>query len=99
MGLLLFLFFIVMPIVELYVAWQVGSAIGALNAIGLLIAISFIRALGVKLGGINVIRRVQRQVRAGQTPTRELVDGALVLAAGVLLVAPGFVTDALGILL
>jgi UPF0716 protein FxsA len=99
MGLLLFFFFIVMPLIELYVAIQVGSQIGALNTIGLLIALSVIGAWLVKRQGLGLARRVQQQVRAGHAPTKELVDGALLLVAGVLMFAPGFVSDAIGILL
>jgi UPF0716 protein FxsA len=99
MGLLLFFFFIVMPLIELFVIIKVGSAIGALDTIALLIAVSVIGAWVVKRQGIQVVRRMQKQLEARQMPTRELIDGALVLFAGVLLIAPGFVSDVLGILL
>jgi UPF0716 protein FxsA len=53
----------------------------------------------MKREGLNTWRRAQRQVDAGVVPGRELVDGALILLAGALLLAPGFITDALGLLL
>jgi UPF0716 protein FxsA len=61
--------------------------------------LSVVGAWLVKRQGIGLARRVQQQVRAGHAPTKELVDGALLLVAGVLMFAPGFVSDAIGILL
>jgi UPF0716 protein FxsA len=97
--LVLFLLFVVLPIVELYVIVQVGQEIGALEVIGLLILVSFVGAWLVKRQGLQVLRRLQDQLHAGRAPTNEIVDGFLVLVAGVLFIGPGFVTDALGILL
>jgi len=99
MGLTLFFFFVVMPLIELFVIIKVGSAIGALNTIALLLAVSLMGAWLVKRQGVGVVRRVQRQLNAQQVPTGELIDGALLLAAGALLLAPGFVSDVFGILL
>jgi len=91
--------FIVVSLVEIYLFVLVGSAIGALNTIGLVFLISFTGAWLTKREGFAVVSRIRRQLDAGRMPTNELVDGALVLTGGVLLVAPGFVTDALGLLL
>ena len=90
---------IVIPLVEIYTAIQVGHAIGALNTIGLLLLLSFVGAWLTKHEGFVVLQRLRRQVAAGQTPTNELIDGVLVLSAGVLMLTPGFVTDAFGLLL
>jgi UPF0716 protein FxsA len=91
--------FVLVPIVELYVIVQVASAIGAWNAIGLLFAVSLIGAWLVKHQGMAVWRRAQVQINAGRAPTREAIDGVLLLCAGCLLLVPGFVTDAIGLLL
>jgi UPF0716 protein FxsA len=96
---LLFVLFVVVPIAELYVIVKVGQAIGALEVIGLLLAVSFVGAWLVKRQGLHVMRRLQAQVRAGRTPTNELIDGFLVLFAGVLFIVPGFLSDALAVLL
>lgn len=96
---LLFLVFLVVPFVELFVILQVGSAIGALNTIGLLILVSALGASLVKREGLAVLRRAEDRVRAGAVPGRELVDGVLILFAGALLLTPGFLTDVGGILL
>jgi UPF0716 protein FxsA len=61
--------------------------------------ISFTGAWLMKREGLTTWRRAQRQVDAGVVPGKELVDGALIVLAGALLVAPGFITDALGLLL
>jgi len=91
--------FVLVPIVELYVIIQVGHVLGVLNTLALLLLISFVGAWLMKREGLNTWRRAQRQIDAGTVPGRELVDGALILLAGALLLAPGFVTDAVGLLL
>jgi UPF0716 protein FxsA len=91
--------FIVVPIVEIYVAIQVGHAIGALNTIALLIVMSLVGAWLTKREGFAVLRRIRGQVDAGKVPTNELIDGGLILGGGLLMLVPGFVTDAFGLLL
>jgi UPF0716 protein FxsA len=89
---------IVVPLVELYAAIQVAHAIGAFDTIVLLVVVSVVGAWLTKREGFVVLRRLRAQLEAGRVPARELVDGALVLGAGVLLLVPGFVTDAVGLL-
>lgn len=96
---LLFALFLVVPFLELYVILQVGRAVGALNTIALLVLVSVAGAWLVKREGISVIRRIQDRISAGSVPGREMVDGALILLAGALLVTPGFLTDAFAVLL
>lgn len=93
------LLFLVVPFLELYVLIQVGRVVGALPTVGLLLLVSVAGAWLVKREGLGVLRRAQAQLREGRVPTTELVDGVLILFAGALLVTPGFVTDAAGILL
>ncbi|MGZ4675755.1 MAG: FxsA family protein [Acidimicrobiia bacterium] len=90
---------VVVPLTELYVIVQVGEAIGYLPTFALLIAISILGAYLVKRAGLSTLRRAQAQLRAGEIPAAELVDGAVIAAAGALLLTPGFVTDAIGFLL
>jgi UPF0716 protein FxsA len=97
--LVLFLVFIVAPLVELYVIVQVAQSIGVLETIAALIVISAIGAWLVKAAGISVLARIQQQLAAGRMPTNELVDGGILLFAGALMLAPGFISDVLGILL
>jgi UPF0716 protein FxsA len=96
---LIALVFIVVPLVELYVIVQVGQSIGVLNTIALVLLISLVGAWLARHEGTWVLRRIREQIDAGAVPTAELVDGALVLSGGILLLTPGFVTDGLGLLL
>jgi UPF0716 protein FxsA len=96
---LIFALLIVVPLVEIYVIIQVAHAIGALDTIALLILLSLGGAWLTKYAGFKVLRSLRAQLEAGRTPARELIDGVLVLSAGVLLVVPGFVTGAVGLLL
>jgi UPF0716 protein FxsA len=90
---------IVVGVVEISVIIQVGQWIGFLNAVGLLLLVSLVGAWLVKRQGLGVMARIREQRSAGRIPTTEAFDGALILVAGVLLVIPGFVTDAFGLLL
>ena len=78
---------------------QVAHAIGVLETLALLIVVSFVGAWLVRYAGFSTLARIRRQLTAGRMPTKELVDGALLLGAGALLIAPGFITDAVGLLL
>jgi UPF0716 protein FxsA len=96
---ILALLFIVVPIAELAIIIKVGSYLGVWLTIGLLIAISVGGAWLVKWQGIFTLRRIQTELTAGRLPTRQLVDGALIILAGALMLTPGFLTDIAGILL
>jgi UPF0716 protein FxsA len=95
----LLVLFIIVPIAEIYVIIQVGQAIGALPTIALLIADSIIGSWLLRSQGRAVWRRFNAQLSAGRPPAREVLDGALVIFGGALLLAPGFLTDILGIVL
>jgi UPF0716 protein FxsA len=96
---LLVLLFIVVPIAELYVLIQVGQEIGALDTIGLLILVTVVGAWLVKRTGLSVLGRLQDSLAARRPPTNELIDGFVLLFAGLLFLVPGFISDALAILL
>ena len=95
----LVLLFVVLPIVEITVAIQVAHHIGGLNTVALLLLFSVAGMWLARLEGFSVVRRIQEQLENRVVPTNELIEGALVFAGGLLLVVPGFVTDALGLLL
>lgn len=99
MFVLIALLFLGLPLLELYVIFQVGASIGWLDTIGLLLVISLVGAWLVRREGIGVLTKVQRRLADGELPTKELVDGALIVFAGALMLTPGFVTDAVGLLL
>src|SRR4051812_41261782 len=96
--LLLVFAFIVVPIVELYVIIQVGEAIGVLPTIALLIADAVLGAVLLRMQGRAAWRRFTAALAEGRVPHREVLDGALVIFGGALLLTPGFVTDIFGLL-
>lgn len=96
---LVVLLLIVAPLVELYVIIQVGQAIGGWNTIGLLILMGLVGGWLLRQQGLSVLRRIQSSFQSGQSPEKELVDGLLILVAGALMLAPGFVGDVIGFLL
>lgn len=98
-GGVLFLVFLVMPVVELYVIIKVGHVIGVLNTIGLLLLISILGAWIVKREGARAWGAFRLSLTEGRVPARETADGALVILGGALLVTPGFVSDVLGTVL
>lgn len=91
--------FVIGPIVELYVIIQVAHVVGAWQTIALLLVEGAIGAWLIKRQGRRALARIQAALQSGQLPTKELVDGGLILFAGALMVAPGFITDILGFLL
>jgi UPF0716 protein FxsA len=96
---LVLLLLILWPVAELFVAIKVAEAIGVLLTV-LLLVIGW--PLGIwlaKAEGRAAWRRLSAAVAQGRPPGREVIDGALVLAGGVLLIVPGFITDAFGLLL
>lgn len=90
---------IVVPLAELFVIIEVGSLIGAIPTIGLLLLFSVSGAWLVRREGRAAWWRLNEAISAGKVPARETADGALVVVAGALLLTPGFITDAFGILL
>lgn len=89
--------FVAVPLVELAFLLWVGGHLGVIDTIGLLVLCSLLGALLVKHQGLGVLRRVRAELDAGRLPAAALLDGATVLAAGALLLTPGFLTDALGL--
>lgn len=99
MAALLFVLFVVVPIVELFVLIQVGGWIGAGPTIALLVLSTVAGVLLVKFEGIGLWARFRAQIDRGVVPTDELIDGLLVLVAGVLFILPGFLSDLVGLAL
>src|ERR671914_491701 len=95
----LVLLFIVVPIAELAVIIQVGQEIGVWWTIAILVADSILGSLLMRAQGRAAWRRFNDAVQAGRVPAREVLDGALIVFGGLLLLTPGFITDALGLVL
>jgi UPF0716 protein FxsA len=92
-------FFLLLPLVELWVMVEVAGQIGVALTILALIAVSFIGGWVVKRQGVGVWGRLRRQLDRGQLPQTEALDGVLLLAAGLLLLVPGFISDIVAVLL
>ncbi len=95
----LLVIFIVVPVVELSLLIKVGSIIGTLNTIIIVLLTAAIGAYLVKLEGLGVMYRIQKNMMEGIFPAEELIDGMMILIAGVLLLTPGFITDTIGFLM
>jgi len=95
----MFALLVVLFIAELWVMVQVAVHIGVLETIALLVLMPFVGIWLVKRAGLAVFRRLHSTIEAGGVPHREVIDGFLLLLAGVLLIVPGFITDAIGLLL
>lgn len=95
---LLFVAFLVVPVVEIYVLIQVGQVIGAWWTVLLLVVDSLVGSWLLKREGVRAWRALQTALSEGRMPARELADGALIVLGGALMISPGFVTDAFGLL-
>ena len=95
---LIALLFLAVPIIELIVIVYAAQAIGTPQTLLLLLLVSIVGAWLVKVEGISVWRRFTATIGRGEVPHREIVDGALILAAGAFMLTPGFVTDVVGLL-
>ena len=95
----LFLLFTLIPVIELSLLIKVGSLIGTFNTIAIVILTAIIGAYMVRLEGVGVMYRIQQDMREGIFPAEELINGMMVLTAGVLLLTPGFFTDVIGFLM
>jgi UPF0716 protein FxsA len=95
----LIVLFIILPLAELYVIYQVGDAIGILPTLALLVLDSLLGAWLLRTQGRATWNRFQATMQAGRVPHREVFDGVLVIFGGAFLITPGFITDIIGVLL
>jgi UPF0716 protein FxsA len=99
MGLLILLFIIGLPLIEIYLFIEVGEQIGALSTVVLTVLTAVVGMSLVRSQGLGVARRAEASVQRGETPLKEALDGMALLVAGFFLLIPGFLTDAVGALL
>jgi UPF0716 protein FxsA len=93
------LFLIVMPALEIAVLLLSGRTIGVWTTVMLIISTGIIGTYLAKQQGLEVLRKVQEQMKYGQIPGDALIDGMCVLVGGTMLISPGFVTDLFGLIL
>jgi len=96
---LLLLLLLCVPLLELYVIIQVAGGMGTGQTIVLLVVVSVVGAWMVRRSGLGVLNQIRARLSRGELPAAELVDGLLILLAGALMLTPGFITDAVGLLL
>jgi UPF0716 protein FxsA len=92
----LFLLFTVVPAIELYLIIKVGSVIGALNTIFIIVFTGILGAYYAREQGFRVVSNIQRKMQQGAVPGDDLVNGAMLLVGGAFLITPGFLTDFAG---
>jgi len=96
MGLVLFLLFLLVPLIEIGVFIEVGGLIGLLPTLGLILLTAVLGTWQLRAQGLSTLARARQQMDQGQLPAQELYDGFCLIIAGALLLTPGFVTDAVG---
>ena len=93
------LFVLALPFLEIAGFIVVGSKIGVLATLGLIILSIFLGVFLLRLQGLGLIQKIREETAAGRTPKRELVHGVMLVFAAFLLIIPGFITDIIGLLL
>ena len=96
---ILLAFIIALPLIEIYLMIKVGTVIGTLNTLILIIFTAIVGVYYARIEGINTLRSGISQLIQNQTPVYELISGATIAFAAVMLIFPGFVTDVLGFIL
>tara|TARA_B100000929_G_C15391291_1_gene381285 strand:- start:120 stop:542 length:423 start_codon:yes stop_codon:yes gene_type:complete len=87
------------PLIEIYLFIKIGSQIGAFNTISLIFATAIIGVLYARYEGFNTLKSAMSQIVKNELPIYEIISGAALAFASILLIIPGFATDIFGILL
>ena len=95
----IFLIIILIPIIEIYLLIKIGGQIGAITTIILIFTTAIIGVYYAKYEGLNTLKSGFEQLRKNVTPTYEMISGAAIAFGALLLIIPGFATDALGFLI
>ena len=95
----LVLLFTILPAIELALLIKIGSNIGVGNTLFIIIFTGVLGAYLARLQGFLIFRKIQNDLNRGIMPNDQLTDGLMILVGGIVLLTPGFITDALGFLL
>tara|TARA_B100000902_G_scaffold360280_1_gene376788 strand:- start:1805 stop:2230 length:426 start_codon:yes stop_codon:yes gene_type:complete len=95
----IFLSIILVPVIEIYLLIKIGSQIGAITTILLIFSTAIIGIYYAKYEGLNTLKSGFVQLSKNETPAYEVISGAAIAFAALLLIIPGFVTDLIGFLL
>ena len=90
---------ILVPIIEIYLLIKIGSQIGAITTILLIFTTAVVGISYAKYEGLNTLKSGFAQITKNETPTYEVISGAAIAFAALLLIIPGFLTDVIGFLL
>ena len=90
---------ILIPIIEIYLFIKIGAQIGAITTILLIISTAIVGIYYAKYEGLNTLKSGLSQISKNETPAYEVISGAAIAFAALLLITPGFATDALGFLI
>ena len=96
---MLIFFIIAIPLVEIYIMIKIGYIIGAFNTVFLIVFTAFAGIYYAKLEGLNTVRSGFQQLIKNELPFYEIISGAALALAAVLLIFPGFLTDIIGLML
>ena len=96
---MIFLIFIFVPIIEISIFITIGSNIGILNTIAIILLTAVIGIYFVRRQGLSLLFNAQRNMAQGIMPTEEIKGGIFLLISGLLLITPGFFTDCVGFLM
>ena len=93
---MIFLLFIFIPIIEIAIFISIGSKIGVLNTIAIILMTALVGIFLVRRQGMSLLFNAQRNIMQGIMPTEEIKGGVFLLVSGLLLITPGFFTDCIG---
>jgi len=93
---IVFLLVLIVPFAEIYLLLEVGSIIGALPTIFLVVFTAVLGAWLLRQQGFSTFQKFQASLAQGEIPAYEMIEGPIILLGGALLLTPGFITDLLG---
>ena len=95
----LLLLFTTIPLVEIWLLLEISKRLGVFDTIALVVITGFTGAWLARSQGLQIFRRIQSELQQGHMPSDALIEGLLLLIAGIVLITPGLLTDCAGILL
>ena len=95
----LFLAFTIIPILEIYLLIKLGTILGALKTVIIVILTGILGAALARFEGLNTLMRIKEGLNRGEMPAEGMLDALLILIAGIFLLTPGFLTDLAGLLI
>ena len=93
----LFLAFTIIPVLEIYLLIKLGTVLGALNTVIIVILTGILGAALARFEGLNTMIRIKEGLSRGEMPAEGMLDALLILIAGIVLLTPGFLTDIAGL--